>query len=164
MPARSSRPALLMALCLPLVALAETAAHREIHGVLALKPDEEHGRELFAQCAACHGPGGSGTTNGSVPRIAGQHYRVLVRQVVSFRLGKRWDVRMEGVATSHDVIPELQDIADVARYVSQLEIDSARGVGDGTHVARGAELFSKQCAACHGQAGEGNDAKEIPRL
>jgi cytochrome c553 len=155
---------LLMAMCLPLVSLADTAAHREIQQVLSLQPEEEHGRELFSQCATCHGPSGGGTTNGAIPRIAGQHYRVLVRQVVNFRRGTRWDMRMEGVANSHEIIPELQDIADVASYVSQLELDSARGVGDGVHVARGAELYSKQCASCHGRQGEGNDAKQIPRL
>jgi cytochrome c553 len=151
-------------LCLPLASWADTAVHRENQQVLALKPDEEHGREVFVQCAACHGPQGGGTTDGAVPRIAGQHYRVLVRQLVNFRHGTRWDVRMEGVATSHDVIPELQDIADVARHVSLLDIDSARGVGDGSQVARGAELYSKECAACHGHDAEGSDAKEIPRL
>jgi cytochrome c553 len=150
--------------CLPLVAVADVAANREIKQVLALKPDASHGGELFQPCAACHGPDGGGTTDGAIPRIAGQHYRVLVRQVVNFRLGKRWDMRMEGVATSHELIPELQDIADVAEYVSELELGGTPGVGDGTQTARGAELYSKECASCHGREGEGNDAKEIPRL
>ena len=164
MRTRSGRKALLALMCLPLVSLADTAANREIKQVLALAPDAEHGRELFEQCAACHGPDGGGTTNGAIPRIAGQHYRVLVRQVVNFRLGKRWDMRMEGVATSHEVMPELQDIADVANYASELGTDSARGIGDGVHVANGATIYSKQCASCHGREGEGSDAKEIPRL
>jgi cytochrome c553 len=151
-------------LCLPLASLAETAAHREIKQAQALKSDEVHGREIFEQCAACHGPDGDGTTDGSVPRIAGQHYRVLVRQVVDFRRGKRWDMRMEGVASSHEIISSLQDIADVAGHISQLDRDGARGVGDGINVARGAELYSKSCASCHGPDGEGSDAKEIPRL
>jgi len=164
MPTRSGRTALLALMCLPLVSLADTAANREIKQVLALAPDAEHGRELFGQCAACHGPDGGGTTDGAIPRIAGQHYRVLVRQVVNFRLGKRWDMRMEGVATSHEVMPELQDIADVANYASELGTDSARGIGDGVHVANGAKIYSQQCASCHGREGEGSDVKEIPRL
>jgi cytochrome c553 len=151
-------------LCLPLAALADSAANREIRQALALQPDVEHGRELFSQCASCHGPGGGGTTDGAVPRIAGQHYRVLVRQVVNYRHGSRWDMRMEGVATSHEVVPELQDIADVARYVSQLDTDSARGVGEGIHVQRGANLYANHCASCHGREGKGSDKKEIPRL
>jgi cytochrome c553 len=151
-------------LCLPLAVLAESASHREIRQALALQPDVEHGREVFSKCAACHGPAGGGTTDGAFPRIAGQHYRVLVRQVVNFRRGTRWDMRMEGVATSHEVVPELQDIADVARYVSQLDADSAPGVGEGIHVQRGAKLYAERCASCHGRGGEGSDKQEIPRL
>jgi cytochrome c553 len=151
-------------LCLPLAALADPVAQREIKQTLALQPDEEHGRELFSQCASCHGTGGGGTTDGAVPRIAGQHYRVLVRQVVNYRRGTRWDMRMEGVATSHEVVPELQDIADVARYVSQLDADGTRGVGEGIHVQRGAKLYADNCASCHGREGEGSDKKETPRL
>jgi cytochrome c553 len=150
--------------CLPLLAVAESAAQRDFTRIVALQPDAGHGRELFAQCAACHGPDGNGATNGSIPRIAGQHYRVLLRQVVDFRHGARWDMRMEGVATSHEVIPELQDIADVASYVSTLRRDGARGVGDGAHVERGAAIYRKTCASCHGADAQGDDRQGIPRL
>lgn len=151
-------------LAVPLLAQAAPTAQRDYTRVLAAKPDAEHGRELFAQCAVCHGPDGGGTSNGSIPRIAGQHYRVLVRQIVDFRNGTRWDMRMEGVATSHEIIPELQDIADVATYVSTLERDGARGVGDGQHVERGAAIYKKSCASCHGAEAQGDDARGIPRI
>ena len=128
-------------LSLPLLAHAGSVAQKDFSRIVALTPDAGRGSELFTQCAACHGPDGNGTVNGSIPRIAGQHYRVLVRQIVDFRNGARWDVRMEGVATSHEIIPELQDIADVASYVSTLSRDGARGVGDGQHVERGATIY-----------------------
>jgi cytochrome c553 len=151
-------------LSLPLLAHAETAAQRDYNRVMALKPDSEHGRDVFGKCAVCHGPNGDGTTNGSVPRIAGQHYRVLARQVVDFRNGARWDMRMEGVATSHEIIPELQDIADVAMYVSMLSRDGTRGVGDGQYVDRGAAIYKSSCASCHGAQAQGDDRKGIPRI
>lgn len=151
-------------LSLPLLAQAESAAQRDYNRAVALKPDSEHGREVFAKCAVCHGPNGEGTTNGSIPRIAGQHYRVLVRQVADFRNGTRWDMRMEGVATSHEIIPGLQDVADVAFYVSTLSRDGARGVGDGQYVERGAAIYKSSCASCHGEQGQGDDGKGIPRL
>ncbi|HET9863173.1 MAG TPA: c-type cytochrome [Steroidobacteraceae bacterium] len=151
-------------LLLPLLAHAGPTSQREYTRTLALKPDAAHGAELFAQCASCHGSDGGGTTNGSIPRIAGQHYRVLVRQIIDFRRGDRWDIRMEGVATSHEVIPELQDVADVAAYVSQLSRDGQRGVGDGQYVERGQAIYSKQCASCHGPAGAGNAQRGIPQL
>jgi cytochrome c553 len=151
-------------LCVPLFAHAESAAQRDFTRIVALKPDVEHGRDLFAQCAACHGPDGNGATNGSIPRIAGQHYRVLVRQVADFRNGARWDMRMEGVATSHEIIPELQDIADVASYVSTLGRDGARGVGDGAHAEAGAAIYAQSCASCHGAEAQGDDRRGIPRI
>jgi cytochrome c553 len=155
---------LLLLLSVPLWAQAESSSQKDFARVIALKPDVEHGRDLFARCAACHGPDGNGTTNGSVPRIAGQHFRVLARQITDFRHGARWDMRMEGVATSHEIIPELQDIADVATYVSTLSRDGARGVGDGQDVARGATIYRQDCASCHGAEAQGDNRRGMPRL
>lgn len=138
-------------LCLPLLAAARP-------------PDATRGEELFGKCATCHGPDGGGTVNGSVPRIAGQHYRVLVRQILDFRHGRRWDMRMEGVATSHEVMPTRQDIDDVAWYVSQLERAGTRGIRDGALVERGAQLYAGSCTSCHGADGSGNERKQIPRI
>jgi cytochrome c553 len=148
----------------PLLGWSANSAQQEFARVIASKPDLAHGQELFQQCAACHGPDGGGQVSGSIPRIAGQHYRVLVRQVIDFRHGTRWDFRMEGVATSHEVIPELQDIADVTWYVSQLSRDGARGIGDGEYVERGKSLYAERCASCHGPQADGDDKKGIPRI
>src|SRR5262245_29362330 len=148
----------------PRWAAAETAAHREFTQVVALKPDEDQGRKLFEGCASCHGADGGGTTDGSIPRIAGQHYRVLVRQLVDFRRGARWDVRMEGVASSHEYLDDRQDIADVAIYVSGLSRDGARGIRAGEYVEQGAAIYAKACRSCHGASGEGDGARDIPRL
>ena len=153
-----------MWLSLPLLAHAESTAQRDFTRVLALKPDADHGREIFEACAECHKADGNGTPDGSIPRIAGQHYRVLARQLVDFRHGARWDMRMEGIATSHEVIPELQDIADVASFVSTLSRDGLRGVGDGQNVARGEAIYSRACASCHGAQGQGDEARGIPRI
>ena len=156
-------------LCAPLLAMsgptiAETAPRREFNQVIASQPDEARGHDLFEKCAACHGKDGGGTVDDWVPRIAGQHYRVLVSQIVDFRSGRRWDVRMEGVATSHEIIPELQDIADVAWYVSRLDRDGRRGVRDGQNVERGAAIYATSCRSCHGADGGGSDQKLVPRL
>jgi cytochrome c553 len=151
-------------MALPMLAAAAGSTQQDFAKVIAMKPDAARGAELFESCKSCHGDDGGGVIEGSVPRIAGQHYRVLVRQIVDFRRGKRWDFRMEGVATSHEVIPQLQDVADVAWFVSRLERDGARGVGDGAYVERGAALYAEKCASCHGRNGEGDDAREIPRI
>lgn len=153
-----------LAAALPAITWAASPAQQEFSRVMALEPDAQSGAVFFGQCASCHGADGGGQVSGSVPRIAGQHYRVLVRQIVDFRHGTRWDVRMEGVATSHYVIPQAQDIADVAAYTSGLDRDGARGVGDGEYVERGAALYAAKCASCHGADGGGDGKKEIPRI
>ena len=52
--------ALCAALLLPLIACAATPARRELQAAMQAIPDVEHGSELFAQCASCHGPAGGG--------------------------------------------------------------------------------------------------------
>lgn len=158
------RKLMLLFAALPLLAAAAPSSRQELASVLASKPDAERGATLFAACASCHGADGGGVTEGTVPRIAGQHYRVLADQVVDFRHGKRWDFRMEGVATSHAVLAGPQQIADVAWYTSLLDRDGKHGVGDGSQLEAGAALYAKHCAGCHGGQAEGNDKRAIPRL
>ena len=155
---------ILAALLCPLAAPAASPAHKEYLDVVAATPDEEHGRELFAHCVSCHGPVADGTTEGSTPRIAGQHFEVLARQLVDFRFGKRWDFRMEGVAADLHILTNAQDIADVASFVSHLDRGGARGVGDGTQLERGAALYVSMCGSCHGLNGEGDARAWVPRL
>jgi cytochrome c553 len=140
------------------------SVRQDFSRVIANKPDAERGAALYANCAGCHGAQGGGETSGAMPRIAGQHYRVLARQLVDFRRGQRWDFRMEAVAANHDILADLQDITDVAWFVSQLDRDGARGVGDGEYVDKGAAVFLARCASCHGASGQGDDARGVPRL
>jgi cytochrome c553 len=149
----------------PALALAAPSASRRSDLQLATraKPDVERGSELFTQCVSCHGGKGGGQENGNTPRIAGQHYSVLLKQLVDFRHGKRWDFRMEEYANQHH-LEGPQDIADVAFYVNQLDSGPARGTGDGSHATEGALIFGKHCASCHGASGRGNAVKVVPRL
>jgi cytochrome c553 len=155
---------LLAALLLPLVGLAASPARQEFQDVLAAEPDEARGAVLFETCSGCHGPDGDGTTDGAIPRIAGQHFQVLARQLIDFRYSRRWDRHMEGVAANLHVLADARDIADVAAFVSRLDHGGARGVGDGTLVERGAALYSSRCASCHGAGGEGDGPAWVPRL
>ena len=147
--------AVFIALLLPIFAVAAESAGSEYASVLKAKPDPVHGAQLFGQCISCHGADGGGDVNGSSPRIAGQHYRVIAKQIVDFRYGKRWDFRMEGMADRHH-ITGVQDIADVAAYVSKLAQPGKRGIGSGEFVAEGSRIFAQQCQSCHGKGAEGN--------
>src|SRR6202050_1316585 len=74
-------------------ACASSETQDEFQAVLRAKVDASHGQVLFETCARCHGADGAGAADGSVPAIAGQHFRVLARQLVDYRHDLRWDVR-----------------------------------------------------------------------
>ena len=141
---------------------AASPARSEYQAALGATPDFEHGAELFAQCVSCHGAEGQGLADGSAPRIAGQHFRVLVKQLVDFRYGKRWDFRMEQRANSH--LGAFQDIADVASYLSRQPRTGSRLEAVSGNLAQGANLFEVNCASCHGAGGQGDDDEAVPML
>jgi len=153
---------LCLLMCLPFAVDAASPARSEYQAALRATPDSEHGAVLFAQCASCHGAQGQGLADGSTPRIAGQHFRVLVKQLVDFRYGKRWDFRMEQRANNH--LGAYQDIADVASYLSQLPRKSKSGAAVDGNMAQGANLYGVNCASCHGAQGEGADEEAVPML
>jgi cytochrome c553 len=159
----SKTPWWVVGLLLAPAALAVESARQELARATAATPDIERGESLFAQCTGCHGPDGIGTPDGSVPRIAGQHYTALLKQLVDFRHGKRWDFRMEERADRHH-LATTQDLADVAKYVSELEATGSPGLGAGTDLAIGAALYEERCRKCHGVDGSGDGAKAMPQL
>ena len=154
--------ALLSALVVPVVAAAALPPLSEYHSALRAVPNLERGAVVFAQCVACHGDEGQGLSDGTTPRIAGQHFHVLVKQLIDFRRGKRWDFRMEQRANSH--LRGFQDIADVAFYLNAQPRKSDGGTSSGDNLAQGANLYAANCASCHGERGEGEDVEAVPML
>ncbi len=145
-----------------LAAHAASPARQELSSALALTPDLANGQQLFDQCAACHGSDGSGAQGGSVPAIAGQHFRVVLKQLVDFRHDKRWDIRMEHFTDRHH-LKTPQELADVAGYIAELPRVRAP-TGENTYLQRGASVFVARCARCHGASGGGDDSAGVPRL
>jgi cytochrome c553 len=148
---------------LPAVAWAASVAQQQLDAALRAKPDVQRGENLFKICVACHASDGGGSRNGDVPAIAGQYWRVVVRQLVDFHYGKRWDVRMEGIAKSH-YLSGVQDLADIAAYVSGLPRISDPGRGDGQFLAHGMTVYQRLCASCHGASAQGDAQKAVPWL
>jgi cytochrome c553 len=151
-----------------LAALSSTAvtmpsAYQEFLEVMQARPDPERGAHYFTTCAACHGAKGGGTVSGEFPRIGGQYYAVLARQLVAFRHGERWDFRMENFADRHR-LADAQAIADVAAYASQLADPSYPGVGSGELVAHGASVYFRLCESCHGTSGQGDAEHLVPKI
>ena len=144
-------------------AAAEASAAQELRAALRATPDASRGAQLFANCAVCHGADGNGARSGAVPVIAGQHFRVLVKQLVDYRHKRRWDVRMEHFADEHHLTSP-QAIADVAKYVSGLPRGWQVGIGTGEYLAHGAKVYFRLCESCHGPVGEGDPQQFVPQL
>jgi cytochrome c553 len=138
------------------------AARRELEAIGRLVPDPAQGQLIFQRCAVCHGAPAADLPEGWVPQIAGQHPRVIAKELLDYRLGLRWDVRMELVAGRH-VLRSDQEIADVAAYAGTLSF-KADAAGDAEHTERDKARYRRLCFACHGPAGAGSNARAIPRL
>jgi cytochrome c553 len=141
------------------------AAIQEFREAAELEPNLGNGARLFANCASCHQADGSGSEDGTIPVIAGQHVSVLVKQLVDFRHDRRWHARMREAAKQHD-LGGAQDILDVASYAAGLKRPPPRagGMGDGKSLHEGQVVYYRECAACHGRLGEGDLETLHPRL
>lgn len=149
---------------LPLAVLAAGTARQEFRDAANRTPDPARGAQLYdATCRACHGPAGAGVDDGSVPAIAAQHRRVLVKQLVDFRSRQRWDIRMEHFA-DREHLPGAQDLADLAAFVSSLPPQPTRRWGSGEYLRAGASVYFAGCERCHGSSGQGDGAALVPRL
>ncbi len=141
----------------------QAGAREELQAVLSAAADAKRGARLFRACAACHGLRGEGSAKEWTPALAGQHPRVIAKQLVDYRYGIRWDFRMERVAAGH-LMPFAQDIADIASYLGSLPPEPTDSHGDGEWIVQGRQLYTTLCVACHGADGAGSDARFVPRL
>jgi cytochrome c553 len=135
----------------------------DLRAVLETTPNRQQGMRLFQICAECHGPHGAGDASGWPPEIAGQHPRVVAKELTDFRAGLRWYDPMERIAGRH-VLHTTQDIADVAAYVGSLPPSTDTGRGAGKWLARGGHMYASRCQWCHGGQGEGSDERFVPRV
>ncbi len=141
------------------------AAIAEFRAAVALDPDPAHGKALFTACAECHRPDGSGSEDGTIPMIAGQHVSVLVKQLVDFRYDRRWHARMQDAATRHE-LGSPQDLLDVAAHAASLKRPAPRALGswDGAALRQGQIVYYRDCESCHGRLAEGDLRTLRPRL
>ena len=141
----------------------QAKANQEYEKTLTLTPDVANGLTIYRECAACHEPEGWGQTTGRVPQIAGQHRKVVIKQLADFRAGNRDSALMAPYA-SVESIGGTQSVADVAEYISTLEISVQNGKGPGTDLDLGESLYRENCMECHGENGEGSNDDLGPRI
>jgi cytochrome c553 len=121
------------------------------------------GSRLYGPCVVCHQPNAGGSPDGTIPNLAGQQNRYLEKQMSAFRFGARIDTAMQIVA-KHPTFGNSQTIAALATYLSGLDANPKPVVGAGDHLRLGQEIFTYNCAACHGFDGQGRRASRAPKI
>jgi cytochrome c553 len=126
----------------------------------------ERGAELYGYCEQCHGDRGQGNIRYRAPAIAGLSQWYVEAQLRKFRVGARGDhpddvegLRMRPMSRT---LASDREVSLVAEYVANMPSLEPEGTftGDPVH---GRELF-QACIQCHGERGEGNQAKSAPPL
>lgn len=110
------------------------------------------GRKVAAFCANCHGEGGN-STNPDIPNLAGQNPGYLLDQVRQFAEGKRKNEFMEGMIRA--LKPD-ETIGMVVFFGAKPVVPQKSGAS-AAQVAKGKDLFSKNCFRCHGENGLGSE-------
>lgn len=126
------------------------------------------GRTAFANnCAGCHGAGGQGAVGG-FPSLAdddwiwgGTHDAIRHTIANGVRAGESDEERTSQMPRFlADGVLTLPQVNDTAEYVLSL----SRRSTDAAAAGRGEALYAENCAACHGERGEGNRDVGAPRL
>lgn len=150
---------------LPATALAsaEQEAKAEYDEALSLEPNLDNGRNVYRICVVCHGPEGWGSDDGYYPQIAGQLRTVLIKQLADIRTKNRDNPTMYPFTVPR-LLGGVQEIADVAAYISQLPMLPQSSVGPGFQLDHGRKLYEDNCVECHGKNGEGDVEDHIPMI
>ena len=128
----------------------------EASAAVGAQQDITAGKELFqANCSSCHGLEAQGTSQG--PSLIGSGAAAVYFQMSTGRMPAK-EVGAENERKPVTFTP--QQIEDIAGYVASLgggpEIPTAEQVStEGADTALGSQLFSANCAQCHGFAGAG---------
>ncbi|MCW9013741.1 MAG: c-type cytochrome [Gammaproteobacteria bacterium] len=146
-----------------LVPLCALSTPDEIHQSLELTPNIENGKKIYPLCAACHMKNGWGKKDGSFPVIAGQHRKVLIKQLADIRAMNRVNPTMYPF-TDPESIGGVQAIADVTAYIASMDQDPTPGMGNSQQLELGKTIYRQRCMQCHGDNAQGNNDAYFPRL
>ena len=134
----------------------------DLKAALALPGDVQRGKDAYAECQTCHRQDGSGRARFDIPRLSGQHASVLIKQLMDIRSDLRVNTEMKNYMLDSDLT--LQDFADMAAYLQSLPVVGDIAKGPPELVQRGEALYARDCAACHGERGEGKAEFFYPML
>lgn len=129
--------------------------------------DAAAGKDKSAVCQGCHGVDGN-SYSGEWPNLAAQHETYISKQLRNFQTGERKNDIMTAMVTNLSQ----EDIADIARYFNQQQIQpqpnefDANLLGTGRKIFKGGNRYSgvPACSGCHGPHGAGISPSAFPSL
>jgi cytochrome c553 len=87
--------------------------------------DLARGEGIYAaQCASCHGAGGEGDAPKFYPRLSGQHYKYMLREMVDIREGTRANSNPRMVEVVKPLT--MSDLEATADYISRMSVVRAK--------------------------------------
>jgi cytochrome c553 len=125
--------------------------------------DPKAGKDKSAACQGCHGETGESMAP-NFPHLAGQYQKYIERQIRDYQDGKRSDPMMSGMAAA---VTDPQDLKDIAAYFASQKRVAGKPGGDKDLAAKGKKIYFEgnpeagvyACSNCHGEKGDGKDAK-----
>ena len=142
----------------------EETVDRATQTALSLDAHPDRGSSQFSHyCARCHGSQAQGRAERSIPRLAGQRFAYLVRQLANFTGFERDSNTMHGVLSQIELRGP-QSWVDIAAFLNKTPVGNRAQTGDGTHVALGRGIFHEQCAGCHRSDAHGDGDGFVPSL
>ena len=134
-------------------------------GVARAQADEARARRIVSgTCFVCHGAEGESSTE-VFPRLAGQHWEYISKQLANFKSGKRKSTAMADMAAK--LTPD--EMVALGKYFEKFQ-PAAEPVKDADLAAVGRYVYLHgntysgvpACAGCHGPDARGTAA--LPRL
>lgn len=130
------------------------------------KGDPVAGQALYAVCSACHGAQGEGNQAVNAPKLAGQEWTYLERQLHNYKNGIRGsaegDTLGQQMAGMSATLPDDKAVRDVVAYIQTLPDNPPPATITG-NAANGKRVYST-CQFCHGAQGEGYWTMNAPRI
>ena len=133
--------------------------------ILMAQGDPSAGQAKSALCATCHGADGNSELSAN-PKIAGQNYKYIFKQLQDYKSGVRANATMSAMVAA---LSE-QDMMDIAAWFSSQEVTllganlDALELGEKIYRAGVKELSVAACSACHSPTGGGNGPAGFPSL
>jgi cytochrome c oxidase subunit 2 len=124
------------------------------------------GQAQYAVCAACHGAQGEGNPALNSPKLSGQQAWYVERQLSYFKQGIRGgegDTNGAAMIGMANMLADDEAIRNMAAYIATFPDTPATPTVTGD-VANGADIYDRNCAACHLDNADGTWYTDAPKL